>query len=119
MKNPVILAIALTALCLSCNRTPKYEQTYHVPDTEYTKAITELEDTTTARPDSDSTAMGTATTPPPVRSRSTYTPHYSPSSSDGDINEGGLRGFDPASEDDFEDNGMTRYMENTDEKGWL
>ena len=28
------------------------------------------------------------------------------------------RGFDPASEDDMEDNGMSRYMENNDEEGW-
>ena len=26
--------------------------------------------------------------------------------------------FDPASEDDMEDNGMSRYMENNDEEGW-
>ena len=29
-----------------------------------------------------------------------------------------MRGFDPASEDDMHDNGMTRYMEVNDEKGW-
>ena len=29
-----------------------------------------------------------------------------------------LRGYDPASEDDMEDNGMSRYMENYDEEGW-
>lgn len=29
-----------------------------------------------------------------------------------------MRGFDPASEDDMEDNGMSRYMENYDEEGW-
>ena len=29
-----------------------------------------------------------------------------------------MRGFDPASEDDMEDNGMSRYMENNDEGGW-
>lgn len=29
-----------------------------------------------------------------------------------------MRGFDPASEDDMEDNGMARYMENNDEEGW-
>ena len=27
-------------------------------------------------------------------------------------------GFDPASEDDMDDNGMSRYMENDDEEGW-
>lgn len=29
-----------------------------------------------------------------------------------------MRGFDPASEDDTHDNGMSRYMENYDEEGW-
>lgn len=29
-----------------------------------------------------------------------------------------LRGFDPASEDDMDDNGMSRYFENNDEEGW-
>ena len=29
-----------------------------------------------------------------------------------------LRGWDPASEDDLDDNGMSRYMENNDEEGW-
>jgi hypothetical protein len=26
-----------------------------------------------------------------------------------------MRGFDPASEDDMDDNGMSRYMENNDD----
>lgn len=29
-----------------------------------------------------------------------------------------MRGFDPASEDDMPDNGMSRYMENNDDEGW-
>ena len=29
-----------------------------------------------------------------------------------------MRGFDPASEDDTDDNGMSRYMENNDDEGW-
>ena len=29
-----------------------------------------------------------------------------------------MRGFDPASEDDMDDNGMSRSMENNDEEGW-
>jgi hypothetical protein len=28
------------------------------------------------------------------------------------------RGFDPVSEDDMDDNGMSRYLENNDEEGW-
>ena len=29
-----------------------------------------------------------------------------------------MRGFDPASENDMDDNGMSRYMENNDDEGW-
>ena len=29
-----------------------------------------------------------------------------------------MRGFDPASEDDMDDNGMSRYMENYDDEGY-
>ena len=29
-----------------------------------------------------------------------------------------MRGFDPASEDDMDDNGMSRYMVNYDDEGW-
>ena len=31
---------------------------------------------------------------------------------------GNMRGFDPALEDDMNDNGMIRYMENNDEEEW-
>lgn len=44
---------------------------------------------------------------------------YSSSSTDDDEPEyDNMRGFDPASEDDMPDNGMSRYMENNDEEGW-
>lgn len=35
-----------------------------------------------------------------------------------DDNDDNLRGWDPAFEDDMDDNGMSRYMENYDEEGW-
>lgn len=35
-----------------------------------------------------------------------------------DDDDDNLRGWDPASEDDMDDNGMSRYMENYDEEGW-
>lgn len=43
---------------------------------------------------------------------------YSSSTYDNEEEEDNMRGFDPASEDDMDDNGMSRYMENTDEEGW-
>ena len=41
---------------------------------------------------------------------------YSSSRSSDDYDN--MRGFDPASEDDMDDNGMSRYMDNNDEEGW-
>jgi hypothetical protein len=41
---------------------------------------------------------------------------YSSSSRNDDYDN--MRGFDPASEDDMDDNGMSRYMENNDDEGW-
>lgn len=43
-----------------------------------------------------------------------FDPNYRPRDDESD----NLRGFDPAWEDDMEDNGMTRYQENYDEEGW-
>ena len=45
---------------------------------------------------------------------------YSPSPNGSSHNQKkeNMRGFDPASEDDMDDNGMSRYMENNDEEGW-
>lgn len=47
-------------------------------------------------------------TPPPPPHGKVHPPHKPDN----------MRGFDPASEDDMEDNGMSRYMENNDEEGW-
>ena len=35
-----------------------------------------------------------------------------------DDDDDNMRGWDPAFEDDSNDNGMSRYMENNDEEGW-
>ena len=42
---------------------------------------------------------------------------YHSSSSHSSSNDENMRGWDPPSEDDMEDNGMSRYMENNDEEG--
>ena len=54
------------------------------------------------------------------RSASRSSSSYSSSSSsrDEEPEYDNMRGFDPASEDDMPDNGMSRYMENNDEEGW-
>ena len=47
--------------------------------------------------------------PPPPPPHEKGRPHHEPDN---------MRGFDPASEDDMDDNGMSRYMDNNDEEGW-
>ncbi len=54
--------------------------------------------------------------PKSVKSRSKSSTSRSHHNTD-NINEN-MRGWDPASEDDTGDNGMSRYMENNDEEGW-
>ena len=49
---------------------------------------------------------------------SSSTPLGTPSKSGNEEEYNNMRGFDPASEDDMDDNGMSRYMENNDEEGW-
>ena len=49
------------------------------------------------------------TTPPPPPPHEKGRPPHEPDN---------MRGFDPASEEDMDDNGMSRYMENNDEEGW-
>ena len=49
--------------------------------------------------------------PPPPGDDGCHPPHHGPKPDN-------MRGFDPASEDDMDDNGMSRYMENNDEEGW-
>ena len=43
---------------------------------------------------------------------------FLPSHSDSSNGNDNMRGFDPISEDDMEDGGMSRYMENNDDEGW-
>ena len=54
----------------------------------------------------------------PGSSSSSSSPSSSSSRSNSSSNYDNMRGFDPASEDDMDDNGMSRYMENYDEEGW-
>ena len=56
-------------------------------------------------PPSDSGRFDGHRPPPPPHGKN----HHAPDN---------MRGFDPASEDDMDDNGMSRYMENNDDEGW-
>ena len=56
--------------------------------------------------------------PPPPEGKGFDGPPPPPPHGKGHHEPDNMRGFDPASEDDMDDNGMSRYMENNDEEGW-
>ena len=56
--------------------------------------------------------------PPPPDGRGFDGPPPPPPHGKGHHKPDNMRGFDPASEDDMDDNGMSRYMENDDNEGW-
>ncbi len=104
----VLGTLALSLLLLSCQNKSRQEysptltetqseESYQLPDTAVTEEVKELQEE--------------------VKVPSTPTASSS-SHSHKSSNYDNMRGFDPASEDDMEDNGMSRYMENNDEEGW-
>ena len=56
--------------------------------------------------------------PPPPEGKGFDGPPPPPPHGKGHHKPDNMRGFDPASEDDMDDNGMSRYMENNDDEGW-
>ena len=104
----VLGTLALSLLLLSCQNKSKQEysptlkeaqseESYQQPDMAVTEEVKELQEE--------------------VKVQSTPT-SFSSSRSHSSNSYDNMRGFDPASEDDMEDNGMSRYMENNDEEGW-
>jgi len=76
------------------------------PDTLHHPSPEDFEDGHMPPPPPDDRGFDGPPSPPP---HGKGHPHHEPDN---------MRGFDPASEDDMDDNGMSRYMENNDEEGW-
>ena len=104
----VLGTLALSLLLLSCQNKSRQEysptlkeaqseESYQQPDTAVTEEVKELQEEVKV---------------PSTPTASSSSHSHESSSYDN------MRGFDPASEDDMEDNGMSRYMENNDEEGW-
>ena len=115
----VILQSAFLACCNGCNQSPPHS--YHevpvkdappkelvVDSVSEVKQVNEEKKDTPVSPASSSVSS----------SRSTSSYGFSSSYSHGEKELDNMRGFDPASEDDMDDNGISRYMENNDEEGW-
>ena len=100
--------LMLVLLCLACNNKNRQTEPIIYDD----KSIVEqAEHDTLSSTNPEESPKIEVKPSTPVSSSSSSRPHKS---SDYD----NMRGFDPASEDDMDDNGMSRYMENNDEEGW-
>ena len=103
----VLGILSVSLLLLSCQNKSRQEysptliedrieESYQLPDTAMTEEV---------KGQQEEVKVPSSSSPAPSRS-------HESSSYDN------MRGFDPASEDDMDDNGMSRYMENNDEEGW-
>ena len=104
----VLGTLALSLLLLSCQNKSKQEysptlketqseESYQQPDTAVIEEVKGQHEK----------VKGPSTPTSSASSRSRESSDYD-----------NMRGFDPVSEDDMDDNGMSRYMENNDEEGW-
>ena len=104
MKN-VLYILIMVSLLLSCNSRKNANDTN--PNGMEDVVIDSMRPDSLHHPSPDEFTDGHMPPPPPPHGKGR--PPHKPDN---------MRGFDPASEDDMEDNGMSRYMENNDEEGW-
>lgn len=113
-----LFIIATTVMLCACRFEVKSEAHYEtttnetvVEDDTIDRGETEEALETPSIPDLSSKPSSSSSS----SSRSSSSISYSNSSSSSTDN---MRHFDPASEDDMDDNGMSRYMDNYDDEGW-
>ena len=107
MKEIKLLSLAITCMLMFSSCDNKANDSEASIDEEQSVMERVEEDTIRASVKEDMPKEEKASTPVSAASRS----HESTSNDN-------MRGFDPASEDDMDDNGMSRYMENDDDEGW-
>ena len=108
MRN-LICIVALSLFLLSCGNRISHEYIPSVMQEVLEEEENQVVDTFNVVEEFQKTEEVKVSSKPASSSSSRA---HQPSSYDN------IRGFDPASEDDREDNGMSRYMENNDEEGW-
>ena len=122
MKQFTLILFACL-LFLACNEKKQYAPSYYPRVTKKDTAKVEKKADTLnveqqQQPEPPSKSPETKK-PAPTTTKKKYTPaHSSVSSSSSKSSYDNMRGFDPAFEDDMDDNGMSRYMDNTDDEGW-
>ncbi len=109
-----IILFILVIICACTNRNK--------PDSDSKEVNTEQEDSAFITSDTldRPTPPEFDHEPSDMDGRPPHGPHMGPPPPDDRFkpDDDNMRGFDPASEDDMDDNGMSRYMENNDEEGW-
>ena len=110
-KTTALFAFAGTMLIIACGKKVKPMDPHFYDDQQGVEQSIEdsvdVSNDESALPSEDKSSSQTHSSYMPSMSRSNKTDDYD-----------NMRGFDPASEDDMDDNGMSRYMENDDEEGW-
>ena len=111
MNKSVILSIfAASILAVACgNKMKPMEPTFNADQ----QNVEQSEEDTTSTPIKEEVQPSEAK---PSAPSSSYTPSTTRSRTSSHSDN--MRGFDPASDDDMDDNGMSRYMENNDDEGW-
>jgi len=104
MKHIYYIIATMIFFTVSCSNKKSPESLYPMDYPSYNTS------SDSAKPDS------TISEPIDQKPVNTQSSNYSRDSREKETDN--MRGFDPASEDDMEDNGMSRYMENNDEEGW-
>jgi len=110
MKNLLIIIIAVVMLT-ACKFEVRTESHYETSSND--SRMREGEDEAVIEPVTPEPSSAPESPTAPSHSSSSYS-HGASSSTSSD----NMRGFDPASEDDSDDNGMSRYMDNDDDEGW-
>lgn len=110
LKKLFFLGLVAVVL-VSCSGRNARPVTTHEEETPAQTLPERVGDTVEATPNVEETPRK-STSSAPANSTSTSTEKTTTTDPDN------MRGFDPASEDDMDDNGMSRYMENNDEEGW-
>jgi hypothetical protein len=108
MRN-LLCILALSLFLLSCGNSIRQERTPSVTHEVLKEEKTQVVDTVKVVEECQKTEEVKVPSTPASSSasRSHKTSGYD-----------NMRGYAPASEDDMEDNGMSRYMENNDDEGW-
>ena len=103
----VLGTLALSLLLLSCQNKSKLEYSPTLIETQSEESYQQSDTAVTEEVKGQREDVKVSSNPTSASSHSHESSNYD-----------NMRGFDPASEDDMEDNGMSRYMENNDDEGW-